>query len=133
MLKSDQAVKSPKMSADLLDATKKQSMSKLALAAGIADAALPVVLELAAIIEERVQAERDRALQRDHREKVRAAVSNVVTDVASEAMRSLEPEIDALRREVIAQTVDEAEVARLNDAFIEAKSLLERGKKLISR
>ncbi len=133
VLKSDQAVKSPKKSADLLDATKKQSMSKLALAAGIADAALPVVLELAAIIEERVQAERDRALQRDHREKVRAAVSNVVTDVASEAMRSLEPEIDALRLEVTAQTVDEAEVARISDASIEAKSLLERGEKLLSQ
>ncbi len=133
VLKSDQAVKSPKKSADLLDATKKQSMSKLALAAGIADAALPVVLELAAMIEEKVQAERDRALQSDHREKVRSAVSEVVSDVASEAMRSLEPEIDALRLEVTAQTVDEAEVARISDASIEAKSLLERGEKLLSQ
>ncbi|BAC19665.1 hypothetical protein HMPREF0290_2828 [Corynebacterium efficiens YS-314] len=133
VLKSDQAVKSPKKSADLLDATKKQSLSKLALAAGIAEAALPVVLELAAMVEEKVQAERDRALQRDHREKVRAAVSNVVTDVACEAMRSLETEIDGLRHEVIAQTVDEAEVVRLNEASSEARSLLERGKKLISQ
>lgn len=130
VLKSDQAVKNPKKSADLLDVTKKQSMSKLGLAAGIAEAALPVVLELASIIEEKVQTDRDRALRREHREKVRAAVSNVVADVAGEAMRSLEPDLDALRQEVTAQTVDDAEVARLETASIEAKSLLARGKKL---
>lgn len=131
VLKSNQAVKSPKKSAVLLDTTKKQPISKLALAAEIADEVLPVVLELAAMIEERALVEHDRALQRDYREKVRAAVSNIVTDVASEAMQSLEHEIDVLRREVTAQTVDEAEVSRIRDATIEVKSLLDRGEHLI--
>lgn len=133
VLKSDQAIKSPKKSADLLNVTKKQSVSKLGLAAGIADAALPVVLELASMIEEKVQADRDRAQQREHREKLRIAVSNVVADAAEEAMRSLAPEIDALREEVTAQTVDEEEVARLEAASSEARSMLARGKKLIAR
>lgn len=133
VLKSDQAVKNPKKSVDLLDATKKQSVSKLGLAAGIADAALPVVLELASMVEETVKADRDRAQQREHREKVRAAVSNVVADAADAAMRSLEPEIDALRQEVTAQTVDEEEVARLETALREATGLLARGKKLIAQ
>lgn len=133
VLKSDQAVKNPKKSVDLLDATKTQSMSRLGLAAGIADAALPVVLELASMIEEKVQTSGDRARQRDYREKVRAAVSNVVTDVAGEAIRSLEPDIDALRQEVTAHTIDEAEVARLETALIETEGLLAQGKKLVSQ
>lgn len=132
VLKSDQAVQHPKKSVDLLDVTKKQSVSKLGLAAGIADAALPVVLDLASMIEEKVQADRDRARQRQHREKVRAAVSNVVADVAGEAMRLLEPDFDALRQEITAQTVDEEEVASLETALSEAKGLLARGRKLIA-
>lgn len=133
VLNSDQASRNPKKSADLLDVTKKQSTSKLGLAAGIADAALPVVLELASMIEERVQTDRDRVRERAHREKVRSAVSDVLADVAREAMRSLEPDIDALRQEVTAQTVAEAEVARLKTASIEANGLLARGKKLITQ
>ena len=132
VLKSDQAVQHPKKSVDLLDVTKKQSVSKLGLAAGIADAALPVVLDLASMIEEKVQADRDRARQRQHREKVRAAVSNVVADGAGEAMRLLEPDFDALRQEITAQTVDEEEVASLETALSEAKGLLARGRKLIA-
>ncbi|MBK9159215.1 MAG: hypothetical protein IPM11_14095 [Micropruina sp.] len=132
VLKSDQAVKHPKKSVDLLDVTKKQSVSKLGLAAGIADAALPVVLDLASMIEEKVQADRDRDRQRQHREKVRAAVSNVVADVAGEAMGLLEPDFDALRQEITAQTVDEEEVASLETALSEVKGLLARGRKLIA-
>ena len=132
VLKSDQAIQHPKKSVDLLDVTKRQSVSKLGLAAGIADAALPVVLDLASMIEEKVQADRDRARQRQHREKVRAAVSNVVADVAGEAMRLLEPDFDALRQEITAQTVDEEEVASLETALSEAKGLLARGRKLIA-
>ncbi len=131
VLKSNQAIKNPKKSADLLDVTKQQSGSKLGLAAGIADAALPVVLELASIFEEKVQANRDRALRREYREKVRAAVKKVVDDVADEAMWSLEPDIDALRQEVTDQTIDEAELKRIETAARETKKLLERGKKLI--
>lgn len=133
VLKSDQAVKNPKKSVDLLDGTKKQSVSKLGLAAGIANAALPVVLELASMIEQKVQDDRERAQQREHREKVRTAVSNVVAGVAEEAMRSLEPEINALREEITAQTVDEDEVARLGAALSVAEGLLARGKKLIAQ
>lgn len=133
VLKSDQAVKNPKKSVDLLDGTKKQSVSKLGLAAGIANAALPVVLELASMIEQKVQDDRERARQREHREKVRTAVSNVVAGVAEEAMRSLEPEINALREEITAQTVDEDEVARLGAALSDAEVLLARGKKLIAQ
>ena len=132
VLKSDQAIQHPKKSVDLLDVTKRQSVSKLGLAAGIADAALPVVLDLASMIEEKVQADRDRARQRQHREKVRAAVSNVVADGAGEAMRLLEPDFDALRQEITAQTVDEEEVASLETALSEAKGLLARGRKLIA-
>lgn len=132
VLKSDQAIQHPKKSVDLLDVTKRQSVSKLGLAAGIADAALPVVLDLASMIEEKVQADRDRAQQRQYREKVRAAVSNVVADGAGEAMRLLEPDIDALRQEITAQTVDEEEVASLETALSEAKGLLARGRKLIA-
>ncbi len=132
VLKSDQAIQHPKKSVDRLDVTKRQSVSKLGLAADIADAALPVVLELASMIEEKVQADRDRARQRQHREKVRAAVSNVVADGAGEAMRLLEPDFDALRQEITAQTVDEEEVASLETALSEAKGLLARGRKLIA-
>lgn len=132
VLKSDQAIQHPKKSVDLLDVTKRQSVSKLGLAAGIADAALPVVLDLASMIEEKVQADRDRAQQRQYREKVRAAVSNVVADGAGEAMRLLEPDFDALRHEITAQTVDEEEVASLETALSEAKGLLARGRKLIA-
>lgn len=133
VLKSDQAVKNPKKSADLLDTAKKQSVSKLGLAAGIADATLPVVLELASMIEQKVQDDRERAQQREHREKLRTAVSTVVAGVADDAMRSLEPEIDALREEITVQTIDDAELAHLQTAAIEAESLLARGKKLVSR
>lgn len=133
VLKSDQAVKSPMKSADLLDATKKQSVSKLGLAAGIADAALPVVLELASMIEQKVRDDQERAQQRAYREKVRAAVSSVVAGVAEEAMRSLEPEINALREEITARTVDEEEVARLSAALSDTEGLLARGKKLIAQ
>lgn len=133
VLKSDQAVKNPKKSVDLLDETRRRSVSRLGLAADIADAALPVVLEIASMIENKVQADRDRAQQRVHREQVRAAVLKVVADVADEAMRSLEPDIDALRQDITAQTVDEEEVARLETALSEAKGLLARGNKLIAQ
>lgn len=133
VLKSDQAVKNPKKSVDLLDETRRRSVSRLGLAADIADAALPVALEIASMIEDKVQADRDRAQQREHREQVRAAVSKVVDAVADEAMRSLEPDIDALRQDITAQTVDEEEVARLETALSEAKGLLARGKKLIAQ
>ncbi|MEC5175990.1 hypothetical protein RCH16_000989 [Cryobacterium sp. MP_M5] len=109
-----------------------KSAGKLGLAGGIASAALPVVAELASMIEDKVQIDRDKVRQREQREQLHAAVAEIVKVAADEAMRAMEPSIEALRREITAQTVEEAEVRSLEAAVHEASDLVIRGKALLS-
>lgn len=120
------ATKQPGKAVDIATAT-----GKLGLAGNIASAALPVATELVSIIGERVESNRDRARDREEREHVHAEVARIANDAADEAMRVLEPDVASLRREIVAQTVDETEVQRLEAAVNEASELLKRGEALL--
>ncbi|MFC8682335.1 GTPase domain-containing protein [Microbacterium ureisolvens] len=128
ILRSRLAQKSPEKAKDILE-----SVGKLGVAAQIAGAALPAVTQLASFIQDEVEAHQDGARQREEREQARRAVADVARDAARNAMNTLRPEIAALKEEIAAQAVSEAEVQRLRDEVRLKGDLLARGRSLIAR
>ena len=100
--------------------------------AGLGAAALPFLVELAGIVEEAIQTERDKARQRARRHQVEAEVTRIVKDAANNAMKRLRPDVEELRQEISDQTIGEREVRGLDAAVGAATDIVARGHALLS-
>lgn len=128
ILRTRSAQKAPDKAEEILG-----SVGKIGVAAQVAGAALPAVIQLASFIQDEAQAHLDKARQREERVQVRQAVADVATDAARNAMNALRPEIAALKNEISAQAVPESEYGRLEDEVRLKSDLLLRGESLLAR
>lgn len=104
----------------------------LAKVAGVATALLPLVVDLAGMIEDKVQKEGDRARERARRQQVEDEVTRIVKAAAEQTLQDLTPDVDALRHEISEQTIEQAQVDDLSSAAAEASDLVTRGEELLS-
>jgi hypothetical protein len=116
------AVKQPAQAAELA-----KSAPDLGQVAGIATALLPLAVELAGLIEDKVQDESDKARKRARRQQVEDEVTRIVQAAAEQAMNNLAPDVDALRQEISEQTIEQIEVNDLEVAVEGASDLISRG------
>lgn len=124
---ASRSVKQPAQAAE-----RAESALDLGQVTGIANALLPLAIELAGIIEDKVQKESDRARDRARRQEVENEVTRIVKSAADQALRNLAPDIDALRQEISEQTIGQNEVDELTAAVAQATDLLSRGEAMLS-
>jgi len=84
------------------------------------------------MIEDKVQAESDKARNRARRKQLEEEVTRIVTSAADLALKDLGPEVEALRQEIAAQTIGQTEVDDLTAAVDGASGLVVRGEALLS-
>jgi len=113
-------------------AERARSAPDLGQFAGIANALLPLAVELAGMIEHKVQKESGKARERARRQQVEDQVTRIVKGAAEHAMKDLAPDIEALRQEILEQTIGQDEVNDLRVAVDEASNLVSRGEALLS-
>ncbi len=109
-----------------------QSARDLGQLAGLATALLPLAVELAGMIEDKVQKESDQARERARRQQLEDDVTRIVKGAAEQALKSLAPDVEALRQEIAEQTIEQDEVDDLMTAVEEASNLVSRGEALLS-
>lgn len=122
-----EATKRPSEAAEILE-----SALTLGQAADLVNAVLPVLTELADLIEGKVQSEAEKARERERRQKVEAEVTRIVRDAAKQALSNLEPDVQTLRDEITGQTIGHQEVDELEEARAIASDLVLRGESLLS-
>lgn len=99
---------------------------------GIANALLPLVVELAGMIEDKVQSEADKARERARRRSMEDEVRRIAKAAAEQALTTLAPDVEALRQEISDQTIGQTEVDDLVAAVDEASDVVARGEVLLS-
>ena len=96
------------------------------------NAVLPVITELAGLIEGKVQSEAQKARERERRQQVEAEVARIVTGAAKQALANLEPDVQTLRDEITGQTIGYEAVEDLERARAIASDLVLKGESLLS-
>lgn len=99
--------------------------------ADIAVALLPVAIELVGLVEDAVRGKQEKAREQARRREIEDEVARVVHAAAADAMRDLQPDIDALRSEIAMESADQHEVDALTAAVDEASMQIERAEALI--
>lgn len=122
-----EATKRPSEAAEILN-----SALTFSQAADLVNATLPILTELAGLIERKVQSDAEKARNRERRRQVEAEVTRVVTEAANQALCNLEPDIENLRDEITAQTINYEAVADLERARSIASELVLEGEWLLS-
>lgn len=126
--RAHEATRRPAKTAEALE-----SALSFGQAADLVSAVLPVLTELAGLIEGKVQSEADKARERARRADVEANVTRIVTAAATQAMQNLEPDVEALRREIAEHTVEQETVVELRRTVAAASDLVHRGEVLIGK
>lgn len=122
-----EATKRPSEAAEILE-----SALTFRQAADLVNASLPVLTELAGLIEGKVQSEVEKARARERRQQVEAEVTRIVTDAAKQALNNLEPDVQTLRDEITGQTIGHEAVDDLEKARAIASDLIIQGESLLS-
>jgi len=125
--KAHRAVKHPSQAAE-----GSKSTLDMGQFAGLGAAALPFLVELAGIVEDAIQTERDKTRQRARRHQIEAEVTRIVKDAANNAIEKLRPDVEELRQEISDQTIGEHEVSDLDSAVAAATDIVSRGHALLS-
>lgn len=122
----------PKATDAVRPAESTRSAPDLGQVAGIATAILPLAVELAGMIEDKVQAESDKARERARRQELEEEVTRIVKRAAEQTMQNVAPDFETLRLEISEQTIGPDEVDDLKAAVDAATNLVSRGEGLRS-
>lgn len=121
-----EATKRPSEAAGILD-----SALTFGQAADLVNAALPLLTELASLIEDKVVSEAEKAREQERRTQVTDEVTRIVKGAAEQALKNLEPDVLTLRDEITGQTIGRGAVDELEQARIIAGELVRRGESLL--